>query len=82
VERGDDHESHSDLPKHIPNDFPNRNVWENCIKTARLERNRADYDPYPKLDRAFADAAKCTLESAQEFLPLVRQYLLRRGCKL
>jgi uncharacterized protein (UPF0332 family) len=82
VEGGDDHEAHSELPKHIPKDFPNCNLWENTIKTARFERNRADYDPYPKLDHAFADAAKCTLKSAQEFLPLARQYLLRKGCKL
>jgi uncharacterized protein (UPF0332 family) len=52
-EKGDDHEAHSELPKHLPRDFPDRARWENDIKIARLERNRADYDPYPKSDAAF-----------------------------
>ena len=82
VEQGDDHEAHTELPKHIPKDFPDRNIWENAIKTARLERNRADYDPYPITDRAFAKAAKCTLKNAEDFLPLTKRYLVRRGCKL
>ncbi|MGY3585864.1 uncharacterized protein (UPF0332 family) [Bradyrhizobium sp. USDA 4341] len=45
VHKGDDHESHQDVPKHLPKDFVDRAHWENEIKTARLERNRADYDP-------------------------------------
>ena len=41
---GDDYEEHSKLPGNIPKDFPSRASWENKLKRARLERNRADYD--------------------------------------
>ena len=82
VEGGDDFEPHSELPKHIPDDLPDRNRWENEIKTARLERNRADYDPYPKTDAAFAKSAKKTLAVAEEFIVVAGRYLRRKGCKL
>lgn len=82
VEAGDDHEAHTELPKHIPKDFPDRSHWENEIKTARLERNRADYDPYPRGDRPFTAYARTTLTSAEIFLPIAKQYLIRKGCKL
>ncbi|SRR6266851_1616488 len=82
IERGDDYEAHLKLPKHIPKDFPNRNQWENDLKTARLERNRADYDPYPKSDRAFGPVASSTLLTAESFLPIARGYLVRKGCRI
>jgi uncharacterized protein (UPF0332 family) len=68
IEGGDDHEAHLELPKHLPKDFPERERWENEIKGARYERNRADYDPYPKSDSAFTSAASTTLSAAEEFL--------------
>lgn len=82
VHGGDDHESHQNVPKNLPQDFVDRARWENEIKTARLERNRADYDPYPKGDRAFMLPATNALKSAENFLPTARQYLKRKGCKL
>lgn len=81
-QRGDDFQEHSSLPKYIPKDFPDRDRWENQIKLARLERNKADYDPYPKADRAFAGTAKAVLGSAAEFLSITRRYLSRKGCRL
>jgi uncharacterized protein (UPF0332 family) len=80
--RGDDHQSHQDLPKQLPKDFAERVRWENDIKIARLERNRADYDPYPKSDKAFSQPAKLVLKNAQEFLPLAKRYLNGKGCKI
>jgi hypothetical protein len=56
--------------------------WENEIKIARLERNRADYDPYPKGDRPFLLSSRSVLKSAEEFLPISRAYLKRKGCKI
>jgi hypothetical protein len=53
VHGGDDHEEHVTLPSKIPGDFPDRVKWENDLKRARYDRNRADYDPYPKSDRQF-----------------------------
>lgn len=79
---GDDHEQHQELPKHIPDDFPDRARWENELKTARLERNKADYDPYPKTDGAFATSATATLKTAQSYLPIAKRYLIKKGCKL
>jgi uncharacterized protein (UPF0332 family) len=82
VEEGDDYEAHQELPRHLPGDFPDRARWENEIKTARFERNRADYDPYPKADRAFASTATSTFSVAESFLPVARRYLARKGCTL
>jgi hypothetical protein len=82
VARGDDHEAHAVLPKHLPNDFPDRDDWENEIKTARLERNRADYDPYPKSDRSFATTARTTTTTATNFLAASKRYLARKGCDI
>jgi uncharacterized protein (UPF0332 family) len=57
VHEGDDHEEHVKLPSGIPEDFPSRATWENDLKSARLDRNRADYDPYPKNDLMFKSMA-------------------------
>ena len=82
VDGGDDNEAHSELPKHIPKDFPDRDRWENEIKNARYERNRADYDPYPKSDKTYARVAQATLKTAEDFLSIARRYLIRKGCSL
>ncbi len=82
IESGDDHEAHMELPKHLPKDFPDRERWENEIKTARFERNRADYDPYPKTDGAFKTIANSTFGTAEHFLSIARRYLVRKGCAL
>jgi uncharacterized protein (UPF0332 family) len=56
--RGDDFEKHSVLPLNIPPDFDPAVDWEQKMKNARLTRNRADYDLYPKSNTAWrADAA-------------------------
>jgi uncharacterized protein (UPF0332 family) len=79
---GDDHEAHSVLPSKLPSDFPNRSIWENSLKYARLERNRADYDPYPKSDKNFESVAKKLVAEAQSLLPIARAYLKSKGCAL
>lgn len=79
---GDDHEKHSDLPAKLPQDFPNRATWENALKSARLERNRADYDPYPKSDQKFAPVAKGMTAEAQSLFPIIKKYLKQKGCTL
>lgn len=82
VHGGDDHESHAKLPSAIPKDFPDWATWENDLKTARLERNRADYDPYPKKELVFQPVALTTLARARDLLPVARAYLRKRGCVL
>lgn len=76
---GDDHQEHSKLPASIPTDFPSHSRWENELKRARLERNRADYDPYPRNDRRFEDAAEYLTQNARILLPIARRYLRYKG---
>lgn len=77
---GDDHEKHSALPDHVPSDFPNHALWQNNLKNARLERNRADYEPYPSSDNGFQTAAKTVVSQTDALLPAARAYLRRKGC--
>lgn len=72
---GDDHEQHTVLPSKLPQDFPDCARWQNTLKNARLERNRADYDPYPRNDKQFEKAAADLLKAAAELIALTRQYV-------
>jgi uncharacterized protein (UPF0332 family) len=75
---GDDYEEHSALPKNLPGDFPDRDTWINDLKTARLERNKADYDPYPD-DRDFKSEAEFLVKRAEELLAISKVYLRGKG---
>jgi hypothetical protein len=77
---GDDHEKHSVLPDHVPSDFPAQAGWQNTLKNARLERNRADYEPYPDSDKGFESAARMVVSDAEALLPIASAYLRRKGC--
>lgn len=72
---GDDHEQHSILPTKLPADFPDCQEWKNRLKTARLERNRADYDPYPAGDMEFGESAVALLQNARALVKLARDYI-------
>lgn len=72
---GDDHEQHTVLPQKVPIDFPDCPRWRNALKNARLERNRADYDPYPRKDEQFDQPAKTLIADATELIALTRQYI-------
>lgn len=79
---GDDHQEHRELPKHLPRDFPNSTNWENALKDARLERNHADYEAYPRNAAGFKSSAERTVQKARELLPIARRYLIQKGCDL
>lgn len=79
---GDDHEGHSKLPQHIPGDFAPGEDWQTKLKDARLKRNRADYDPYPKSDKAFRNDAMSLKSDCDRLLILARTYLRGKGCVL
>ena len=79
---GDDHEAHDKLPGQLPNDFADRANWENVLKNARLDRNRADYDPYPKKDAAFRQTAFETCSAALDLIQECRSYLRSKGCQV
>lgn len=72
---GDDHEAHSILPANLPANFPKPDVTKNNLSTARLLRNQADYDPYPKADSAFKSDAKEVIAIAERALKSSRKYV-------
>jgi uncharacterized protein (UPF0332 family) len=72
---GDDHEQHTILPSKLPADFPDQGRWQNALKNARLERNRADYDPYPSKDKDFRAAADTLIADATALVTLARRYV-------
>ena len=80
--QGDDYEQHGKLPHHIPDDFPSGHNWQNMLKNARDVRNRADYEPYPKLNTAWKPDALRLKEYATLFLSTTRTYLQNNGCTL
>lgn len=79
---GDDHQEHLKLPQHIPDDFAPGEDWQTKLKNARVVRNRADYDPYPKADSAFKRDAQNLKTDADRLLKLTRNYLINKGCSL
>lgn len=72
---GDDHEQHTVLATKLPNDFPDKAKWENSLKSARLERNRADYDPYPRRDQQFEKTAQDVIADATALIVITRDYI-------
>lgn len=78
---GDDHESHGALPAQIPKDFPNGAVWGNDLKSARENRNSADYDPYPPAHATFQAIAKGLSVQAPALMSVAVNYLQGKGCK-
>ena len=78
---GDDHESHADLLLHVPDDLPDAKRWANTLKQARLLRNAADYDPYPRDGRVWRKRADSLLLDSEALLRAARDYLKARGCR-
>ncbi len=77
---GDDHESHSELPKKVPDDFPDQALWKNDLKDARLARNAADYDPYPRGRKSWEARALAMKVRADNLIRETRTYLRGQGC--
>ena len=79
---GDDHQEHGKLPLHIPSDFPSGANWQNMLRNARVLRNRADYEPYPKSNIAWKQDALDLKKDADLLLSKARTYLQNKGCIL
>ena len=77
---GDDHQEHTKLPRHIPDDFPTPGTWQTRLKNARYARNAADYDPYPKANLAWKYRAETIKRDADDLLAACTQYLRGKGC--
>jgi hypothetical protein len=80
--QGDDHEGHMALHNALPGDFPDVDRWKNNLKDARVRRNEADYEPYPKPDSDFAAVARSQLVTATSFLAEAENYLRTKGCPI
>ena len=76
---GDDHKNHGKLPLHIPGDFPSGANWQNMLRNARVLRNRADYEPYPKSNMAWKQDALELKQDADLLLFTTRTYLQNKG---
>lgn len=79
---GDDHEAHSRLHEHLPGDLEDREMIGADLKAARLRRNEADYDPYPRDEKNFQTDAEFYSVKAKGFLLSARKYLREKGCRL
>jgi uncharacterized protein (UPF0332 family) len=80
---GDEYEAHSILPSHIPPNFdPTGRDWQGVLKSARFDRNRADYEPYPKNNGAWRKTAMALQSDAADLLKVARLYLRGKGCAL
>lgn len=79
---GDDYQEHGKLPLHIPSDFPSEANWQNMLRNARVLRNRADYEPYPKSNVAWKQDALDLKKDADLLLSQARTYLENKGCIL
>ena len=76
---GDDYQEHGKLPLHIPDDFPSGANWQNMLRNARVLRNRADYEPYPKSNIAWKQDALDLKKDADLLLSISRTYLQNKG---
>ncbi len=74
----DDHKKVADLP----NDFPERVFWTSVLIEMRIDRNIADYEPWPGCLRRLAASPKKAVEYADRFVQTVRSYLKDRGVRV
>ena len=72
---GDDYQQHSDLPKQLPEGLPDVALTKNALTAARLARNKADYEPYPKSEAAWKADADTTIAFGKSALADARRYL-------
>ena len=79
---GDEHQAHSELPQRLPDDFPNREIWSNQLKSAREYRNQADYEPYPRSDSYWKSLAGNVMADAVSLLQISAAYLRAKGCRV
>jgi uncharacterized protein (UPF0332 family) len=77
--KGDDFEKHSVLPLHLPPQLPNMSRWKNELDDARLVRNMADYDLYPRASLDWQKDSVHLSVIASEFLVECEDYAMNVG---
>ena len=76
---GDHYQDHAKLATKEPAGFIAAIPWQNALKSARLERNMCDYDPYPASDQLFAAAARSMHSEARAIHRAARDFLHSKG---
>jgi hypothetical protein len=77
--RGDDHERHNVLPRHLPTRLPGKLTREQQLTDARLLRNEADYDVYPFNVSEWESDARRLAITATEFVKACEDFALTEG---
>jgi uncharacterized protein (UPF0332 family) len=77
--RGDDHERHNVLPRHLPTKLPGLGTREQQLTDARLLRNEADYDIYPFSMAEWEPDARQLAIAATEFVKACEDFALAEG---
>ncbi|WP_157871729.1 MULTISPECIES: HEPN domain-containing protein [Frankia] len=79
VEKGDDFERHSELPRHLPKQMAGVVTMEAELTEARLLRNQADYDCYPANLQAWEYDARKLAASAAVFVKTCESFVIENG---
>jgi uncharacterized protein (UPF0332 family) len=77
--RGDDHERHNVLPRHLPTKLPDLAMREQQLTVARLLRNEADYDVYPFSMAEWELDARQLAITATDFVKACEDFALIEG---
>lgn len=77
--KGDNYQKHSVLPNNLPLNFPNIARWANELNNARLVRNMADYDLYPRASSDWQNDSVSLSVAASEFLAECENFAMSAG---
>jgi hypothetical protein len=66
----------------LPNDFPDRDTWSTRLTDMRVDRNTADYDPWPDSRVGLKSRPEVNAQRAREFWRAALLYLKARGVQL
>ncbi|WP_084356823.1 HEPN domain-containing protein [Mycolicibacterium wolinskyi] len=77
--RGDNYQKHSVLPNNLPASLPNAARWANELNDARLVRNMADYDLYPRNASDWMNDSVSLSVVASEFLAECEDFAVNVG---
>ena len=77
--RGDDHERHNVLARHLPAKLPDLAMREQQLTAARFIRNEADYDVYPFSMAEWESDARQLAITATDFVKGCEDFALTEG---
>ncbi|MFS0901142.1 hypothetical protein [Mycolicibacterium litorale] len=77
--KGDDYQRHFVLPSNLPPSLTNVARWTNELNNARLVRNMADYDIYPRAANEWKNDSVNLAVVASEFLPECEDFAMNAG---